>query len=59
MVVAGAIVLDYVLSAFSEVREQEKRVRGGSTSRQEFGLGAIVKKARSGQGQENVLQAPG
>ena len=59
MVVAGAIVLDCGFECSLRGQRTKQRVREGSTSRQGFELGAITKKARSKQGQENVLQAPG
>lgn len=59
MVVAGAIVLGYGFWGFLRCQRTEKRVRGGLTSRQGFGLDATMKRERSAQGQENVLQVPG
>lgn len=57
--VVGTIVLEYGFGYFLQGQRTEKRARGGSTSQQEFGLGATMKKGRSGRGRENVLQAPG
>lgn len=53
------IVLDYRFEYFLRGQRIEKRVRGGSKGRRGFGLGAITKKVRSGQGLGNVLQDPG
>lgn len=58
MVTAGVIVLDYGFGWFLQSLRRGKHVRGGLTSQQESGLGATMKKGRSGQGQENIPQAP-
>jgi len=56
MVVVGVIVLGYGSVDF--LQRTEKHVHEELTSRQGFGLGATMKKGRSGQGQENVLRVP-
>jgi hypothetical protein len=59
MEVAGAMTLNFGFRCLLLGGGTGRRVRGGSIGRQELGLGAIVKTARSVQGRESVVQVPG